>query len=82
MLSVYIALFTDCNMKFSTHHFSVAWTGQSVGLTAWEAAANLSFRVYFAVHCHELRHQNQGRCVLSWVVVAGCNMELPLIIMF
>lgn len=53
---------------------------QAVGLTAWEATANLSLRVYL-LHAtlHELRHRDGGRCVLWWVAVDGPNMELPLI---
>lgn len=62
--------------------FQFAWqcqSGQAVGLTAWEAAANLSLRVYLLyATIHELRHQGRGRCVLRWVVVDGGSMELPL----
>lgn len=51
--------------------------GGTVGLRAWEAATNLSLRVYLLyASIHELRHQGKGTCVLKWVAVDRCSVEL------
>lgn len=54
---------------------------QAVGLTAWEATANLSVRVYLLyATIYELKHWDKSTCVrLLWVAEDGCIMELPLI---
>ena len=76
MSSVYITYEIECSSQFKF----LPGGSKAVGLTAWEATANLSLRDYLLyATIHELRHRRRGRCVVSWVAADGRKMEPRLI---